>query len=491
MIADWLHYGERYALRPAQSSAIQLALDCGGLVGHIGVGIGKTLLLALLGSLLPSERPLLFVPASLREVTQRLHAEYAEHWAFRPIPIATYNDLSSQTRKPLEEHNPDLLLLDEAHKLRRRESARTRRVLRYLRKHPSTKVVALSGTLLGASIKDVRHLFRAALGEQSPLLSLSSWQLQQLDSLLQRAPSPAALSRWGRKLGADPEQWRQRFEAWLVSHPGVIIEHALDCDASLVLRPVLLPCVPPEVEEFSTTWELPGRLVCDAFQAHNVLRQLALGIYYRWEYPPSRQWLHARREWSAAVREVLPRSQEDADSPGLIEKAALRGEFATDRLRLAWRLWSPHRQTPEPPRKPVVVSPERREALSAFPWALGPGLIWYPFRTPLEGLPVAPLGSPPDYCDSPIVVSPRSHGTGHNFQAWSTSVVLDPSPSGEAWEQLLGRTHRAGQKADQVTCYVLVDTPLAQSSFARAIASHVSTRLDAATVTEAISWQKE
>ena len=42
------------------------------------------------------------------------------------------------------------------------------------------------------------------------------------------------------------------------------------------------------------------------------------------------------------------------------------------------------------------------------------------------------------------------HGTGKNLQAWRNQLLLDPPSSGQAWEQLLGRTHRQGQTADEV-----------------------------------------
>ena len=55
----------------------------------------------------------------------------------------------------------------------------------------------------------------------------------------------------------------------------------------------------------------------------------------------------------------------------------------------------------------------------------------------------------------PIALSIRAHGVGKNLQAWKEQVVLSPPSSGGAWEQLLGRTHRAGQQADEVKVTVV------------------------------------
>jgi hypothetical protein len=43
---------------------------------------------------------------------------------------------------------------------------------------------------------------------------------------------------------------------------------------------------------------------------------------------------------------------------------------------------------------------------------------------------------------------------GTNLQAWSTNLVLEPLGNGEAWEQLLGRTHREGQADEDVLVLV-------------------------------------
>src|SRR5690606_21047979 len=50
-----------------------------------------------------------------------------------------------------------------------------------------------------------------------------------------------------------------------------------------------------------------------------------------------------------------------------------------------------------------------------------------------------------------IVASIASNAEGRNLQAWARNLVTSPPASGSTWEQLLGRTHRDGQEADEVT----------------------------------------
>jgi hypothetical protein len=56
-------------------------------------------------------------------------------------------------------------------------------------------------------------------------------------------------------------------------------------------------------------------------------------------------------------------------------------------------------------------------------------------------------------------MSIAAHGIGKNLQSWCNQLILCPPSSGHIWEQLLGRTHRPGQEADEVTVFVYVHTP--------------------------------
>jgi hypothetical protein len=55
----------------------------------------------------------------------------------------------------------------------------------------------------------------------------------------------------------------------------------------------------------------------------------------------------------------------------------------------------------------------------------------------------------------PIIASVLANGEGRNLQRWNRNLVVSCPPNGKTIEQLLGRTHRDGQEADEV-CYSFV-----------------------------------
>jgi hypothetical protein len=55
----------------------------------------------------------------------------------------------------------------------------------------------------------------------------------------------------------------------------------------------------------------------------------------------------------------------------------------------------------------------------------------------------------------PIAASIAAHGEGKNLQhAFSESLMVHPPSSGKTWEQVMGRTHRVGQRANVVSLWV-------------------------------------
>jgi len=71
--------------------------------------------------------------------------------------------------------------------------------------------------------------------------------------------------------------------------------------------------------------------------------------------------------------------------------------------------------------------------------------------------------------DRTVAASIKAHGTGKNLQhAFSRAVVLVPPSDGATWEQLLGRLHRQGQKADEVWFDIMANTEPFKKSVATA-----------------------
>lgn len=78
------------------------------------------------------------------------------------------------------------------------------------------------------------------------------------------------------------------------------------------------------------------------------------------------------------------------------------------------------------------------------------GITYYPGGT-----------NPMDQPDGePLVIGTASKRlVGLNMQKWNRNLVLTPPANPDSWEQLIGRTHRSGQKADTVYTQVIDAIP--------------------------------
>jgi hypothetical protein len=85
---------------------------------------------------------------------------------------------------------------------------------------------------------------------------------------------------------------------------------------------------------------------------------------------------------------------------------------------------------------------------------------------------------------TPLIASIASNAEGRNLQAWSTNLVTSPPTSGALWEQLLGRCHRDGQEADEVTYTLLISLAEQAAAFDRA-------RADARTISDTIGQEQK
>jgi len=68
-----------------------------------------------------------------------------------------------------------------------------------------------------------------------------------------------------------------------------------------------------------------------------------------------------------------------------------------------------------------------------------------------------------------IICSIDAHGTGKDLQGYANHLVTTPPASGVKWEQLLGRSHRPGQLADEVAFQVYAHTRETEGSFRNAV----------------------
>ena len=404
------------------------------------------------------------------------------------LHVVTYNKLSSQEATDLLERiHPDLVILNEAHNLKAPKSARTSRFLRYFEKHPRTRLVALSGTLASKSIKDYAHLSRLALGEGSPL-PLAHHVVEEWGTALDPgkvAAPPGALER----LCEPGEHAREGFQRRRNATRGVVATEESALDKPLIIRERKLGHVPAQLLaliELAHGGERPdGEQFQEQLQAAACARQLSAGFYHRWRYPRGEpaelieKWFARRKAWNKEVWEALrSERREHLDSPGLLTKAAIRAHvsppYRGDKPvwhAATWPEWAKIRAAVQP--EPEVVWLSDFLVREAEEWArTRVGIIWVEY--PELGVRIANAASIPFYgggkdasaaliqeagmCS--VVASIHAHATGKNLQQFCHNLIVTPPADGAIWEQLLGRTHRPGQRAHEVTADIILATSI-------------------------------
>jgi len=474
---DFYHiFGKGYMeLRDIQAAALFDTLCCGGGFFPIGVGHGKSLISLLAPMVLCAERPILFVPPDLRKKTFGDIQEYSKDWELHPhLRVVGYSEISlAKNAEMLEELQPDVLIFDEVHSLKNPKSARTRRVVRYMKAYPDTKCVAMSGTISTRSLKDYAHIMFWCLKNNSPLPSsyyeLADWADALDEYAEERSIGPGALMRFAK----EGENARQAYRRRLHATPGVVATSDTEIGTSLVLRPFTMK-IPPVITEamnkMLATWETPfGDEISEAVALWRHCRELSLGFYYRWDPPGPPDWMEARRAWKSFVREKIKNSMY---SHAPLDSELQVWHWARQQGNIEqWFNWEAIKHSFKPNPVPVWVDMFAVEAAAGWLYQKSkkPGIrsiCWV--ESPVFGemlsryTGVSYFGAGDDSIlttDAPcIIASVSSHGQGKNLQRYNTNLIVSPMSSGKMWEQVLGRTHRFGQKADEVTATIFLHT---------------------------------
>jgi len=473
-------------LRPIQNEMLWQASKARGLLGLVGVGEGKTLASFLMPRALKASRPLLLLPASMRSQAQADWVDYGKHFHLPPhMEMRSYEEISTQPGL-LRQLQPDLIIADEVHKLKNSKSTRTRRLKNYFawcvrNSKTMPMFVGLSGSITSTTIKDFWHLSLWALKDNMPLPTkwtyVDSW-----GSVLDK----------GKKAGnkdmstiaplmvkfktVDP---REAFKMNLLTTQGVVISHKAPPPCHLKIFNYKTPVakeVQTKIETLNETWQTPqGEELSSALELVRLRRQMICGFYYYWDWPstPDEEWLQARSDWAKACRTFCSRAPEGIDTPALLEHAVIRFlrkelDIKLPRsLVLAYIEWSKVKDRPLPP---VGVQWFSQYFLAAIiNWAKvqkEPPLIWYEHTAlayalaQVTGWPVYGTGKDADAALTQVkephvaLISIRSHSQGKNLQAWGNHFIAHPLSDGARWEQLLGRSHRHGQKRSEVTVTV-------------------------------------
>ena len=325
---------------------------------------------------------------------------------------------------------------------------------------------------------------------------------------------------------------RAAYQYRMRSLPGFVGTDDVGCQASLLIRPwrVELPSSWREAaDEFTDDgmWEKPGgEEVVDAFEASRARAQLSSGYYTRWIWPErdcpgpwygdeyagctraetclcrgtgrwageDHDWLHYRRAWASTERHTLRAIEQRTgqDSPALIRDLAAAGKLGATAKRTLeeWKARRGryyHSGRVEPPMEYVDMEPGPEWlAQVAKEWGKKnkKGVIWY--ASPHVGRALGRAGfkvfgrgtdlgheSPRTLKVSLPCAKIDVQGTGKNMhllkgKGWTRNLALEFGGSGRRWEQMIGRTHRAGTEADEVTWDVVVDGGLRSEMYAAA-----------------------
>lgn len=350
-------YNSGWRLRPVQVHALREFANCKGAILPIGVGGGKSgtaLMIAqqVLGSR-AAKKVMLTMPVQLVGSFMRRHVPewralvnlpmtihvFAGRTAFGRANLATsgasglyimpYSLLSRpDTLEILEALDPDLIIADEVHYLKKRRSGCTKKVLHYLEKRRDPKnfrpcgFVGMSGTITSKGILDYHHLLAAALGDGMPLPRSESmafaWSMV-LDSGADPPPGLAGnalgpLVRWAGEPDTSITSCRNAYRRRLETCPGVVTSSDDRPAASLRVEDVEVPPPGPALLELwqkvSVGFTTPQNEPIDhAIHVYKWLSELTAGFYNSLVWPEAANVAKARRISVPQAEDLLTRAR--------------------------------------------------------------------------------------------------------------------------------------------------------------------------------------
>lgn len=466
------------------------------------VGSGKGLISLLAPLVRGSQRPLLLVPANMRDDTKKeVIPKWREHYPIHPrLVVESYDILSSPTsgEKFLDKLCPDHIILDEADKLKDLGTARGIRFLNHFNKHPETHLDAMSGSFFDRKLSDFAVTLKLALRLGYPLPfnedDLEEWSLAvDADVEPENRVGLGALREFWPFLtdeekkdcedqGREPSEIAMKLLcARMRATPGVIFSTSKTTNIQVrfhEVRPVVPDVVKAHFERLKDTWETPrGDEIKDAVHMYRVVNQLAQGFYYRWVWPndiPNLIWLAARRRWHAFIRNhLLNHEHHGMHSASIVEDACERFEryqeakTFKDRATLAklegqrmidsqeYRNW----QLVKDQYTPVTEVVWESEFLvnDVCNWLdEAPGIAWvgsvaFGDRIQRKGFRYYKGGqNEVRYETVSCAASWHAHGRGKNLQQFHRGLVVNGPTRGRDWQQLIGRFDRTGQVSPHV-----------------------------------------
>lgn len=463
------------ALRPWQGQVLHEAVRCGGLLAALPVGQGKTLPCELLPVVLKARKAVLILPAGLRKKTHADRRSYAGAWrcASPPPRMVSREELALEANAYLlEQLDPDLIIIDEAHRLSNPKSAAVRRIDRFLaakrkaKGFASVRIVAMTGTLTRKSILGYWHLLRWCLGDAAPVPS-TRLEAKQWAAVLDEAAPRIGFRPSPGPLGANLKAARAAYLDRLEHTPGVMLvdeDSAAGIPLTFTVKPFAVGC--PEIDEaferLRMYWESPsGEPITDALSQNRIEGQIGCGYYSYWKPPPPEEWIEARRELAAYIRKRIAETSH-ASKPLDTEAQVLRAHAAHPIVR-EWQRVKGMFDARKASRVRWIsdatvdaaaawIDAHRAAGRVCIVWTLGVELgkrIAERAHVPYYGREGVDPKSGRELHAADVrksmVCSWQANMQGFNLQAWPSQGILQLPPSALYIEQIAGRGHRAGQ----------------------------------------------
>lgn len=437
-------------LRLVQALALRDISICGGLLGPIGVGHGKTLI-DLLAPLALADHDVrlsvLLIPASLASQLWNDYLYAGQHFHMPQIVIhgtpfdntdrgcelvplqpgapichvVKYSLLQRPEATAWLEGvlKPQAIISDEAHKLRNlNHGATVARVKRYKEQHPETKMVCVSGSMTKKTLLDYDHLADWCLRGGSPMprdKEITADWCRAIDSS-DNAAEMGALEA----LCAPGENVMTGFRRRLAETCGVVTTTAPAIDVALEIDEREPPFIPQAIKDaLNGTDGMPGvrgyvrpdgEELRDALEMSRCAREVACGFYYKWIFPKHKfpddiplieEWREARKLWNKEARLRQAGQEEHLDSYKLVRDAAMRawGLLPKKKGLPEWKAkdfmrWFAVKDKVQYESEPVWI--DEYLARDAANWALEQGhrIVWYEHATfgetvaKISGLPM-------------------------------------------------------------------------------------------------------
>ena len=394
----------------------------------------------------------------------------------------------------------DLVIADEAHYLKGSVSAKTKRFWHWLEnRDPAPILVSMSGTLSSKTPLDYYRIIKHSLREYNPLPNLR-WLAEEwsavLDSEATRPTNKQArlvrpLTEWAGTSNARVKEIREAYRMRLQTCPGFMSSPEEKIGTSILIQNLEARadgddfnnlCL--QIKKVEDDWEAPsGDFLTYGLEKHKILTELATGFYYRLYWPEhpltpaARNCWEAKQDFNKQLRGWYstwrkPRRGLDTPMAVCLDMERNGRQNVPKEVYRLWKEWKAQERPNLPERlsEPVRICDFKIQKAVNWTYDKPGGILWY-YHTAVGDWLEEYLREAGRKCirkkagdtwlhndgseEFFVVASIKAHGIGKNLQHHSNQLLVQLPRSGTEMEQLLGRVHRKGQKADSIVVNTL------------------------------------